>query len=42
MVDLSAPEETALEVTDLDGAFKNVMNPENYNQLEFLRMNPNK
>ena len=40
-LDLSAPEETPVEVTDLDGAFKNVLNNENYNQLEHLRMQPN-
>ena len=37
-LDLSAPEETPAEVTDLDGAFKNVMNTDNYNTLEHLRM----
>ncbi len=38
--DLRAPEEISGDVTILDNAFKNVLNPDNYNQLELLRLKP--
>jgi hypothetical protein len=34
---LSAPDEIPEYVQDLDPSFKNVINPENYNELENLR-----
>ena len=37
LLDLKAPEDIPLEVSDLDPAFKPLFNTDNYNQLEFLR-----
>ena len=37
---MRAPEEISGDVTILDNAFKNVLNTENYNQLEILRLKP--
>jgi hypothetical protein len=40
-LDISAPEDTPQDVNDLLGAYKNVTNPDNYNELERLRKKPN-
>ena len=41
LLEISAPDETPPDVNDLYGSYKNVTNPDNYNNLERLRMKPN-